>query len=80
MSKFLKLSSTIINVSQIQTIQVLPKKYKIHLVSSKHSGFWIYGTGFFSNNKLNYEICEKNHPQDYKTVSKWLNYLDSNMY
>ena len=80
MTKFLKLTSTIINVSQIQTIQLLPNKYRIHLVSNKHSGFWVYGTGFVSHNKQKYEICEKKHPHDYKIVSKWLNYLDTNLF
>ena len=73
MSKFLKLTSTIINISQIQTIQLLPNKYRIYLIPNKH-------TGFLSRNKQQYEICEKKNTQDYKIVSKWLNYLDSNMY
>jgi hypothetical protein len=73
MSKFLKLTSMIINVSQIQTIQLLPNKYRIHLVPNKN-------TGFFFHDKQKYEICEKKNTQDYKIVSKWLNYLDTNLH
>jgi len=80
MSKFLKLSSMILNISQIQKIQILPNKYLIHLVPNKHTGFLIYGSGYLSHDKQKYEICEKKNNLDYKIVSKWLNYLDSNMY
>ena len=80
MSKFLKLSTTIINTSRISTIwlnkESVPKKITINLIHHRFSGFMIYGSGSFWTKDSEIEICEKEDPQDFITVSNWIDKLE----
>jgi len=72
MSRFLKLSHTIINVSHIKEITIRETKYTIYLQSNKHSGFSIAGSGFISNDNDHYTICKNNDPEDYNKIDQWI--------
>lgn len=72
MSRFLKLSHTIINVSHIKEITIRESKYTIYLQSNRHSGFSIAGSGFISNDNDYYTICKNKNPEDYIKVDKWI--------
>lgn len=77
MSKFLRLTNFILNSNDINRIVINPNKYHIFFTSEKNNGFGLcfYGFGFggISSNVNELEICETNHPNDYKMVTDWIN-------
>lgn len=76
MSKFIKLTNSLINTNYIHSIIIKPHKYCIHIVSNRfEGGGWnIAGFGFGTISSYNYEIelCEIKHSSDYKIVSQWI--------
>jgi len=84
MSKFIKLTTLIINTNNIQSIFIKPNKYIIHIVSNKIDGsMWnIAGFGMGTISSYNYEIevCETKHSSDYKTLSQWIDNNNSTSY
>ena len=80
MSRFLKLSSTIINISQIHRIKIEPNKYIIHLVPHYLDGLIVFGFGACNSSSISYTICEKEQKTDYQLVSKWLHYLEDTIH
>jgi hypothetical protein len=82
MSRFLKLSSIIINISQIHRIKIEQnhKKYIIHLVPHYLDGLILFGFGAFNSSSISYTICEKEQKEDYQLVSKWLHYLEDTIH
>jgi hypothetical protein len=81
MSRFLKLKSVIINTSRISTIwfnkESVPKKITINLIQHDLSGFFFCGSGSVSTTDLSFKICEKEDPQDFVTVSNWIDKLNT---
>jgi hypothetical protein len=77
MSKFIKLTGMILNTNDIHKIIINPNKYYICVASKKVEGFsWNFngfGLGFISSYTAQIEVCETNHPTDYKIVSDWIN-------
>ena len=73
MSRFLKLTDAIINVNHIRLIQLKSNKYKIQLATNYFDGFWLLGSGSIKSNSYEVTVCEKEHPEDYKLVTKWIN-------
>jgi len=80
MSKFLKLTSMIINTSRISTIwfnkESVPKKITINLIQHEFTGFMLYGSGSLWTRDAEIKICEKEDPQDFITVSNWIDKLE----
>ena len=72
MSKFIKLTSFIINTRRINHINIQHEKYYISLMSSNISG----GFGFFSSNDYEIKICANKNPIDYKILQDWIKELD----
>jgi len=72
MSKFIKLTSVIINTRQINHIYIKPDKYIISIMSSNISG----GIAYFSSNDYEIKICANKHPIDYKILSGWIKESD----
>ena len=71
MSRFLKLTKSIINTNQIRIIDFnKPSEYTIHLVTKEFKGYFIMGTGIIDTSEPYYTICEKKDPEDYKIVSE----------
>jgi hypothetical protein len=77
MRKFLRLTNFALNINDINIIYIKPNKYHIFFTSKKVDGFgWlIAGFGFNSiSSKVDeVEVCETEHPKDYKIVTNWLN-------
>ena len=73
MSKFLKLTNFVLNTNDIHKIVIHPNKYCFHIVSKQMDGFnWgigAFGLGKLSSYNYEFEICETNHPTDYKIVT-----------
>jgi len=80
MSRFLKLTSMIINTSRISTIwlnkESVPKKITINLVHHEFTGFMICGSGNFLTRDAEIKICEKEDPLDFVTASNWIDKLE----
>jgi hypothetical protein len=80
MSKFIKLTSRIINTSQISSIYLdikkVPKKITINMIPSDLTGFILYGTGHIWTRDPSINICEEKNPQDYSIIDQWINTLD----
>ena len=73
MSRFLKLTKSIINTNQIRIIDFnKPSEYTIHLVTKEFNGYFIMGTGIIDSSEPYCTICKEKHPEDYKIVSDWI--------
>lgn len=76
MSKFIKLTSIILNTNDIHKIVIQSNKYFIHIVGKKIDGFsWGiggFGIGNISSYNSEIEICEIKNSIDYKIVSNWI--------
>ena len=72
MSKFINLSSCLINKLHIVEIIKQPSKYRIYLTNSYFSGTIFLTSGHMSSYSNIIEICETNNPQDYKSITNWI--------
>ena len=81
MSKFLRLTTFLVNTNDIHKIIIHPNKYMIHVVSKKIDGFGFgfygFGTGHLSSSTYEIEVCGKKHINDYKTMTEWIKQCDS---
>ena len=76
MTQFLKLTKRIVNINYIERIYIDTSKYYIYTATSPFSGFFIAGSGFVStNNNENITICQEKDPEDYKTITNWINQI-----
>ena len=73
MSKFIKLSSLILNIAHINKIEIKKDLYRISLLTNSSSGFYIICTGFMHPLTFEYDICAQKHPIDYKIMSDYIN-------
>lgn len=78
MSRFLKLSHTIINISHIKEITIRENKYTIYLQTNMHTGFLIAGSGAIGSAHDYYTICKKNDKEDYDKVDQWIKNIPDN--
>ena len=72
MSRFLKLSKCVINTQLIRYVLIEPTKYEFKLMSGELSGAWMFGSGSVSTDNSHLVICKKKAPEDFKTVSEWV--------
>ena len=72
MSKFINLSSCLLNKLHIVEIIKQPSKYRIYLTNSHFSGTIFLTSGHMSSSSNIIEICEKKNEQDYKIITNWI--------
>ena len=76
MSKFIKLTTIILNTNDIHKIVIQPNKYYIHVVSKQLDGIsWSimgWGIGHMSSQNSKIEVCQTKHSTDYKIISDWI--------
>ena len=72
MSKFINLSSCLLNKLHIVEIIKQPSKYRIYLTNSHFSGSIFFASGHMSSHNNIIEICEKKNEQDYKIITNWI--------
>ena len=65
MSRFIKLTSTIINTSHISKILINPNQYQINLITNEFDGS-------VGSSMEEIKVCKKENPKDYKSVSDWI--------
>jgi hypothetical protein len=74
---FLKFSFTIINISYIKQIDILPNKYNIHLNDNEFQGSYnILKLGNLSSKSSKIEISKNTHLDDYIKMTNWIEKLD----
>jgi hypothetical protein len=73
MTNFIKFSSILINTSKIKAIEMTNNKYIITLSTNILDGFMLFTSGYFKSINDKVEICEKQHPDDYKILTDWIN-------
>jgi hypothetical protein len=77
MSKFIRLSTFLLNTNDIQKIMITPNNYCIHVVGKQISGFsynfGLFGTGYIQSYTSEIEVCKTKHSKDYKIVTEWMN-------
>lgn len=69
---FIKLSKIIINTSKISTVELLENKYLITISKNDVSGFMLAGSGLVTSLEKKITICQKNEPNDYEVINKWV--------
>ena len=72
MSQFIKLTSMIINKNMITSVFIKPNKFNIYTMENNINGILIFGNGGFDSKFKKIKICEKESPEDYKIISKWI--------
>ena len=80
MSKFIKLTNMILNTKYIYKISIKPNKYYIYFKFNEINGFlWLFGgtgvgniSSYNANANTEIEVCETNHPIDYKIITEWI--------
>jgi hypothetical protein len=77
-SRFLRLTTLLINVNQIRKIDMPPGAYKIYLIPSELQGITLLGSGYLTSQSELYTVTEKDHILDYKIVTDWINNNDKN--
>ena len=72
MTRFLKLTNIIINTTKIETIDILPTKYMIHMSNQKIDGWLLFTSGSVESKNTMIEVCKTEHPIDYQAVKEWV--------
>ena len=72
MTRFLRLSSIIINTAKIVTIDVLPTKYTVRMCDQKVEGWLLFTSGSVDSKNTKIDVCENDHPDDYQIVKAWI--------
>ena len=71
-TKFIKLTHMILNTNYINKILIRQDLYYIYLVKQDMKGFFLWGSGGCDSKDEEIKICAKNHSQDYKIISDWI--------
>lgn len=77
MTRFLRLSSVIINISKIIKINIDKNKYIITVDKTTTSGFIFIGVGELNSELCDINICANKNPVDYKIVSDWIKCINA---
>lgn len=76
MCRFIKLSSTIINVNKIVQINIYPKSFYIHLDNNSIRGILLFSFGSVSTTENFITIFEEREPKDYEIMRRFIEQLD----
>ena len=70
--KFLRLTTKLINMSAINSVSLKPEMYHIYVRNNDIQGIFMIGFGHISSGEERIDVCKKENPADYLTVTKWL--------
>ncbi len=76
MNNFIKFSTIVLNTSKIKSIEIKQGLYCITLTTHKLDGFMLFTSGYLNSINDRVEICEKQHPGDYKILTDWINKIN----
>lgn len=79
MSRFIRLSNKLINISQIVKIDIFnePKSYHLVLNPINISGYHIFSFGSISSYDTSISIYEETNQEDYKIMTDWINKINN---
>jgi hypothetical protein len=81
MSRFIRLSTMVLNTNNIYKIKIEPSQYCIHINSKViNGGNWsISGFGIGTVSTFTYDIYidKEKDPYDFQKVSDWINKIDT---
>ena len=73
MSRFLKLTSIIINKNYIQHINLAEKdKIYMHIIANEVNGTILFGSGGIDSHNTKIEVCKIKQSTDYEIVNNWI--------
>lgn len=72
MSRFIKLTSAVINASHVTKILNYNNKYYIHMSDKHFGGVLVSGCGSLTTDDNIIEVCENKHKLDYIIVKEWI--------
>jgi hypothetical protein len=76
MSRFIKLTSTIINTSHIKKIMIESDRYCLHLSDQNINGSKFFASGYIYSSDSKIEICKVKNITDYTIINTWINNLN----
>ena len=77
MTTFIRLTSTIINISHIQKITIKNDKYFLHLSDKNMNYCYFCPTKNMTPKDTNIEICKQKDLTDHTIMTNWLINLDN---
>jgi hypothetical protein len=72
MSRFIKLTSLIINPRNISYISMKNEKYNLFFIDHKIDGFFLFGSGGCDSTPIEIVVCKNKHPTDYAIMTEWV--------
>jgi hypothetical protein len=72
MTRFIKLTSTIINTSHIKKIIIHNDKYCLHLNDQNINGDKFCWSGYITSSDSKIEICKHKNITDYTIMNTWI--------
>jgi hypothetical protein len=75
MTRFIKLTSTIINTSHIKKIMIEPNKFCLHLSDQNINGS-NYQSGYIYTSNSIIQICKMKNITDYVIMNSWIDNLN----
>jgi hypothetical protein len=69
---FIRFSNCVINPAWIQTIEIMPNRYKIVMSEPTMSGWLLAGSGFAGSINKPLWISKEKEPTDYEKMTKWM--------
>lgn len=76
MTRFIKLTSTIINTAHIKKIMIEADKYCLHLSDQNINGSKFCWSGYIYSSDSKIEICKVKNITDYTILNTWINNLN----
>jgi hypothetical protein len=70
--RFIRLNKYIINPRFIEHIEIKENVYMISLTINSINGISLFNSGWINSSVKEFRICSNNDPEDYKTITKWL--------
>lgn len=72
MTRFLKLTNSLINISKIKKIVTYENSHYLYYNSNEISGFFLITIGTLRSNEDFTAIYKDTDPKDYQIVSEWI--------
>jgi len=76
MTRFIKLTSTIINTAHIKKIMIHADTYYLHLSDQNINGSKFGWSGYILSSDSKIEICKVKNITDYTIMNTWVNNLN----
>ena len=69
---FIRFSNYVINPAWIQSIEILPNRYKIFMNRQETGGWMVFSSGFMNSSNQPLLLVKEKEPGDYELMSKWI--------